>query len=169
MAIAVPEGQLAIQNSTIWGIVSSQMLDAENSIFNDLLQIERRQKGCVRYSYVLMDSLSPRRYRCQPELEIQTRIKEAEKTGPITLAKKQLIRQEVLNDIFPVYNSNEFHHHAYAQLAEETPQQIMTGADNSSEMGAFNFLQQPQRLANLEIVLEEYLRLGLEAGIIYVT
>jgi hypothetical protein len=31
-------------------------------------------------------------------------------------------------------------------------------------MGAFHFLQQPQRKANLLSALDEYLRFGLEAG-----
>jgi hypothetical protein len=33
-------------------------------------------------------------------------------------------------------------------------------------MGAFAELQEPQRLANLAAVLDEHLRLGLEAGVI---
>ncbi|HEY3386979.1 MAG TPA: hypothetical protein VGK46_10735 [Saprospiraceae bacterium] len=169
IAIDVSDGQLAIQSSTIWGMVTSQTLDAENSIFNDLLDIERRQTGCVRFSFVLLDSLSPRRYRCQPELEIQTRIKEAEINGPISNLQKQLIREQVINKVFPIYTANEYGHHAYAQLSEPTPIEITTGGENGAEMGVFNFLQQPQRVANLQIVLDEYLRLGLEAGIIYVT
>ena len=36
-------------------------------------------------------------------------------------------------------------------------------------MGAFSFLKQPQRTANLQSNLEEYLRFGLEAGIFFVT
>jgi hypothetical protein len=33
-------------------------------------------------------------------------------------------------------------------------------------MGAWHFLQAPQRLRNLQIALGEYLRFGLEAGVI---
>jgi hypothetical protein len=36
-------------------------------------------------------------------------------------------------------------------------------------VGAFNFLQQRQRLANLTSRLDEYLRFGLEAGVFFVT
>jgi hypothetical protein len=36
-------------------------------------------------------------------------------------------------------------------------------------MGAFMFLAQPQRRANLRAALDEYLRLGLEAGVFPVT
>jgi hypothetical protein len=36
-------------------------------------------------------------------------------------------------------------------------------------MGAFEFLKQPQREANLLNALDEYLRFGLEASLFYVT
>jgi hypothetical protein len=36
-------------------------------------------------------------------------------------------------------------------------------------MGAFEMLMHPQRLANLRLGLEEYLRFGLEAGVFLVT
>jgi hypothetical protein len=36
-------------------------------------------------------------------------------------------------------------------------------------MGVFKGLTQPQRESNLKSALDEYLRFGLEAGIIYVT
>jgi hypothetical protein len=44
----------------------------------------------------------------------------------------------------------------------------MAGASDESEMGAFSYLQQPQRDANLRRVLEEFLPLGLETDIIYI-
>jgi|GEM_PF-5178227 len=34
-------------------------------------------------------------------------------------------------------------------------------------MGVFNFLKQPQREANLQASLREYLRFGLQADILY--
>jgi hypothetical protein len=165
MAINVPEGRLALRNTTVWGHVEARVLDAENCIFNDKVKIERRQTGCVRFSFVPAGSQTPRRYRCQPDLEIATLIQEKKDNNTDDL----LITQEVLNRMIPVYNATQYGHHAYAQLRSSTPVQIRTGADNAAEMGAFNFLQQPQREANINIVLEEYLRLGLEAGIIFVT
>jgi hypothetical protein len=36
-------------------------------------------------------------------------------------------------------------------------------------MGAFSDLKQPQRLANLRASLTEYLPVGLEAGVFFVT
>ena len=168
-AVSIPKGQLAAERCTVFGKVKAQAIDAGNSIFLHDLDIERRQIGCVRFSYVTLKSKTPRRYRCQPELEIQTRIREKEEEGPVPNSVKQAIRQQVLTWLFPVFNASHYGHHAYAQLGASTPPQISAGADNASEMGVFNFLQQPQREANLRTVLKEYLRLGLEAGIIYVT
>jgi P2-related tail formation protein len=168
-AVSVPVGQLTIQKSTILGAVEAQSLDASNSIFNDLLNITRRQIGCIRFSYLPDGSNTPRRYRCQPELEILTQINELKEISNLTNAEKQAIKDQILNWLFPVFNAISYGHHAYGQLGIATPIQITTGADNASEMGVFSFLQQPQREANLKIVLEEYLRLGLEAGIIYIT
>ncbi len=172
--LSVPNGQLAIEKSTIYGEVESQSLDAGNSIFMNELKIERRQFGCVRFSYIPNGSETPRRYRCQPELEIQTQIKELEKQAQlngvvITNAERQAIKDQIFNWLFPVFNAKSYGHHAYAQLGNATSLQITTGGDDGSEMGAFNYLQQPQREANLNTVLTEYVRLGLEAGIIYVT
>jgi hypothetical protein len=56
---------------------------------------------------------------------------------------------------------------AYAQLAVTSGAQLLTGADNEGQPGAFNFLFQPQRETNLRTRLDEYLRTGLEAGIFY--
>ncbi len=47
--------------------------------------------------------------------------------------------------------------------------EITSGAEDGAEMGAFRHLRQPQRLGNLATVLDEYLRVGLEAGHIFVT
>jgi hypothetical protein len=169
IAISVPEGQLGVQNSTVFGSVEAQSLDAGNSIFNDRIDIARRQTGCVRFSFVPFGSVTPRRYRCQPELEIQEQVNERNKLGPLSVAEELAIRNRVLSWLIPTFNSLAYGHHAYCQLSNATPEAITTGGDNAAEMGVFNYLQQPQRLANLEVVMEEYLRLGLEGGVTFLT
>jgi len=46
---------------------------------------------------------------------------------------------------------------------------IRRGADDEAEMGAFHSLFAPQREANLQVRLREFLRVGLAAGIFYET
>ena len=56
-----------VDASTIFGTTQAQTLHASNSILLGKVTVERRQEGCVRFSYLPFDSESPRRYRCQPE------------------------------------------------------------------------------------------------------
>ena len=55
----------------------------------------------------------------------------------------------------------------YCQLGPLCAAEIRQGADDEAEIGAFHDLFQPQRETNLRVRLEEYLRFGLEAGVLY--
>ena len=175
-------GALSIENSTLVGKVHATELQlVSNSIFVAALapgdswsapvRAEKKQSGCVRFSYVPPGALTPRRYRCQPDLEIATRIDQAEKknNGPIPQVQVNAIRAEVVSWLAPSFTSLRFGQPSYAQLRGSAPLQIRTGASDESEMGAFHDLFQPQRETNLRVRLEEYLRFGLEAGSFYQT
>jgi hypothetical protein len=69
----------------------------------------------------------------------------------------------------PGFVSQTYGDPTYAQLALTCPEELRTGAEDGAEMGAFRFLQQPQREANLRASLPEFLRFGLEAGLIFAT
>jgi hypothetical protein len=145
---------LSIASSTVIGKVHTLEL-ASNSIFDASLAAgdgwlapvwaDARSAGCTRFCYVPPGSRVPRAYRCQPA------------TGS-DLAVTQ-----------PVFTSLRFGDPGYCQLSLRTPPQIGQGAGDGSEMGVFQQLQQPQRKTNLRVRLEEYLRFGLEAALIYVT
>jgi hypothetical protein len=163
-----------IEASTVMGKVSVRSLEASNSIFVGNVTVKRRQAGWVRYCYVSENARVGRRFRCQPQLEIATRTREAEEKAQsndqeLSQAKRTKIRSEILRWLKPTFTSKQYGRPGYAQLARVCPQQIWTGAEDGAEMGVFNHLMQPQREANLRTSLDEYLRFGLEAGIIYVT
>jgi hypothetical protein len=69
----------------------------------------------------------------------------------------------------PSLTSRQFGQPGYGQLHRSCPVEIRTGAEDGSEMGAFHTLFQSQREINVRTRLAEYLRLGLEAGLFYVT
>jgi hypothetical protein len=140
----------ALEGCTVLGASEVKSLDASNSIFMDAVAAARRQMGCVRFSYLPPESTTPRRYRCQPDLAVVTG------TGP-----PERLR--------PTFTTLVHGQPGYAQLSRACAGEIRAGADDGSEMGAFGFLKQPQREANLLASLDEYLRLGLEAGLFYVT
>jgi hypothetical protein len=164
-----------IERSTIFGPSFFIKLNASETIFYDTAIVARRQDGCIRFSYVPEGSDTPRKYRCQPDLEIRTQFEQARKealaSGGVFEAATELarIRQSVLAWLAPSFTRTRYGTPGYAQLSLGCPIQIRLGAEDGSEMGAFCHLKQPQRETNLRIRLKEYLPFGLDAGIIYVT
>ena len=75
-------GTVSVVNSTIIGTMHTELLKlASNSIFlartedgSAPVRSERRQTGCVRFSWLPLEARVPRRYRCQPDLEIAEQI-----------------------------------------------------------------------------------------------
>ncbi len=61
--------RLDIVRSTVIGRIMAHQLDrGDDSIFMGTMTIARRQRGCMRFSYVSPRSRTPRRFRCQPDL-----------------------------------------------------------------------------------------------------
>jgi hypothetical protein len=152
------------------GLRAREITLASETIFDGRVEVERIQVGCVRFSYVMPDSHTPRRYRCQPDLAERRAIEEAEAlSGPLTDPQRHAIRVRIRRRVRPAYTSEHYGQPAYLQLARSTPTEISSGAEDGSEMGTYAHLKQPQREANLRTRLEEYLPFGLAAGLIYVT
>ena len=102
---------------------------------------ERRQVGCIRFSFVPPGSRTPRKFHC---------------AGGDPAHR-------------PFHTSLRYGDPGYMQLRRSTHPAIRTGAGDESEMGVTHELYQPQRETNLRIRLDEYLRYGLEAGFFYAT
>jgi hypothetical protein len=145
---------LQIENSTVIGKVHTVMAQASNCAFVARLAtpdpwlapvwVDRRQEGCVRFSYLPLQSRAPRRYRCQPAAD----------AGAARLR--------------PAFTSSRYGDPGYCQLSRRSALEIRHGAEDGAEMGAFHDLYQPQRETNLRVRLEEYLRFGMEAGFVFV-
>jgi hypothetical protein len=160
------------ESSTVLGDISVCSLQASNSIFAGKVGVERGQVGCLRFCYVTAGpaALLPRRYRCQPDWASSQAVAAAEEDNPeLSEAEKKAIRDEVEARLKPAFTDLDYGQPGYGQLSASCPAEIRTGAEDEAEMGVFHHLQQPQREANLRQALDEYLRFGLEAGILYVT
>ena len=127
----------------MFGTATPETLTASDVIFTGAVSVTRRQQGCVRYSYVAPGSTVPRRYHCVPA-----------DGGDL---------------IVPEFTSSRYGEAAYGQLAMSCPAEIATGADDGGEMGAYNLLHGAYRLASLRAGINDYLRFGLEAGILFAT
>ena len=162
----LPGPVTVLERSTIFGEVHVHTLTlAAEVIFTQRVKTKRRQLGCVRYSYVgALESVTPRRFRCQPDLALENRRKQLQ-VEMLTETEKNLVRSRIQPD----FTSMCYGHPGYAQLSLNTASEICTGAEDGSEMGMFEHLKQPQRETNLRIRLEEYMPYGLEPGIFYIT
>jgi cytoskeletal protein CcmA (bactofilin family) len=164
-------GRVEIVRSTIIGTVNVRELTlAENSIFTGRVTSDRKQSGCVRFSYLPTSSQVPRRYACQPNLAIQEAIDAAKKEQPgLTQAQQDAIANSIQSWLQPSFSGQRYGQPGYAQLHAACPREIRAGADDDSEMGVFHNLYQIRRETNIRARLDEYLRFGLEAGIFYAT
>jgi hypothetical protein len=173
---AVAHAVLTILRCTVFGIVDVHAVElAENCIFNDCLNVARRQLGCMRFCYVPFGCRTPRRYHCQPDLvaqaieeklcaEAATKSEPAPAQPELDAAKaRERLR------IKPQFNSERYGAPTYCQLADTCADEIKRGADDESEMGVFHDLFQPQREANLLARLEEFTPAGMDVGIIHAT
>lgn len=106
------------------------------------LVADRRQQGCVRFSYLPFRAVVPAQYKCVPQ----------------TVA-----------GVWPAFVTTRYGQPGYLKLMACTDDSIRRGADDGSEMGAYHFVMAPQRETDLKIRLQEYVPLGLEFGIVYQT
>jgi hypothetical protein len=147
---------LTVERSTVIGTVQTHAVDlAENSIFDGVVTVGRRQLGCIRYCYVTPGSRTPRRHACQPDL--------AEAAAGPGQAGSERAR------VRPRLIARRYGDPDYCRLAARCPPEIARGADDESEMGVFHDRFEPQRLANLRARLDEYTPAGADAGIVFET
>jgi hypothetical protein len=149
-----PGAEMTIQDSTVIGKphVRLMRLASDTIFFAQLaaadtwaapLWVERKQEGCVRFCFTPNGSLLPRHFHCVPD--------------------------DRHPHVLPHFTSLRHGDPGYAQLRSATDRAIREGAADGGEIGVMHPLHQPQRETNLRIRLDEYLRFGLHAGIVYVT
>jgi hypothetical protein len=147
-----PGGHLTLEACTVLGKVHAERLDVSNSLLLAArdgvadpwpapIWAERRQVGCIRFSFVAPGSRTPRRFHCAGDDPAHR----------------------------PFHTSLRYGDPGYMQLRRSTHEAIRLGTEDESEMGVTHELFAPQREINLRIRLDEYLRYGLEAGFFYAT
>lgn len=188
-ALGTPEWRFGVQNrrlahaaltivrSTVFGYVDVHAIDlAENTIFDGVVTVGRRQRGCMRFCYAPWpDSRTPRRFNCQPDLarragaeDLRTKAL-AEGLPPPTDDEIKAAQDRESERVRPRFGSRRYGVPTYAQPAATCAEEITQGADDESEMGVYHDLYRPQRAANLLARLQEYTPAGMDVGITYVS
>ncbi|HEX4960389.1 MAG TPA: hypothetical protein VF173_06095 [Thermoanaerobaculia bacterium] len=161
-----PGPPVTLERVTVFGAVSADTLRlASEVLFTGTVTVQRRQEGCLRFSYVPPGSAVPRAYRCQPQLALT---RQAEAVGLDVLPDPSNDRTRTLDALVPRFTATAYGDPAYGQLALTADPGLEGGAADGGEMGAFHLLEQPQREAQLRALIDEYGRFGLDVGIFFV-
>ena len=158
VAYAAPDGSsaggpLSLQGCTVIGKVHANLFNlisnsivcagiAAHDAWAAPLVADRRQAGCVRFSYLPAASVAPRQFECVTQ-------------APGTPQ--------------PLFQSLRYGDPGYAKLLPDTDQAIRRGADDGGEMGALHFILAPQRETDLRVRMQEFLPVGMEFGMFYET
>lgn len=144
-------GSLTLQSCTVIGKIHAALFSLiSNSILLAALAssdtwtapvlADRKQQGCVRFSYLPSNAVTPRQFECVPKTS---------------------------DTLTPLFYSLRYGDPGYAKLMPDTADPIRKGADDGGELGAFHFVFAPLRETDLLVRLQEYLPAGLQSGIFY--
>jgi hypothetical protein len=132
-----------VSNSIIWAALSEADLWTSPPGQRPFsLWADRRQEGCVRFSFIPEATAVPRQFECVMQ-------------GPALPA--------------PLFISLRYGDPGYGKLYASTADVVRRGADDGGEMGAFHFVLAPLRETDLRTRMQEYIPVGLEYGIFYET
>jgi hypothetical protein len=125
-----------VTDSIFWGALAT----GDKAPWVSALVADRKQEGCVRFSFLPVNAVVPRQFKCVER----------------ALASPQ-----------PYFFALRYGHPAYLKLLTSTCDSIRRGAHDGGEMGAFHSLLNPLREGDLSIRMNEYIPVGLEFGLIY--
>jgi hypothetical protein len=158
-------GILSLDRVTVIGTVRVREIRlVQNSLITGTVTSTRTQQGCVRFTFLPRESVTPHRYECQPESAARRAVAAAGEAGA-TAAQIAAIDAAAIARVRPDFTSLDIAHPAYAQLGARSAAELRGGAEDGSEMGMFWSLQQIHKENNLRKRLAEYLRIGLEVGV----
>ena len=140
-AITTELGTVEMQRVTVFGDVNLNRLIASEALIQGVVKVTDNQHGCFRFSATNDDPDK----RLPPQFE------------------SHLFKPAVPNHFFV---SRRFGDPGYAQLSETAPQEVVRGAENRSEIGAFSSLLNPIKLDDLRAKVNEFMPFGLIAQFI---
>jgi hypothetical protein len=163
LVVLAPAADLELARSTLFGRCEVRAIEAENSILVGRADASHRQTGCIRFCYAPLSSRVPRRYRCAPDLSLDSeKVRLGRELTPVE-------RLQVANGTVPRFTASRFGASAFGQLSLACPAAVRVGAEGGAEMGAGFGAGEPFRRANLADAMQEYLPFGLEAATLFLS
>lgn len=132
-AINLNAGEVEIDRTTIFGGMEIHRLQASDTVVTGSVTVHDTQNGCFRFSAAPAESRLPKPYESFL----------------------------FVKDTNHWFTSRRFGNPGYGQLSETAPLDLHRGAENGSEMGAFNSQIVPIKHDSLQAKVEEYMPFGL--------
>jgi len=142
-----PAGFVQLERVTVLGRIRCDVLSASESMLNDLVVVEDRQAGCIRFSRYETGSVLPRRFQCVPD---------EEEARSCRTARCQA----------PLFASRRWGRPDYLMIAPGGPVALQRASEQGAEVGAFASALNTIRLNNLAIKLREFMPVSLSAVVI---
>lgn len=142
--------------TTLGSIRAAALTVMEDSIVTGRLRVTRRQEGEISFSYVPVDSETPVRRRCQPDLTIAA-------------APDPAARAAAVARVTPRFDDLRFGAPAFCRLADRAAEELLRGAHDEGEMGAHHSFWLRLRAETLKRRLAEFTPVGNDIDLLYIT
>jgi hypothetical protein len=150
-----------LEGCTIATKVQVRELEASSCLLLGDVEVTRRQSGCIRYSWVAPGSITPRRYRCQPDLAKEGLTDPAEQQAAANAAAPRFYTKA-----YAPGTGNGTYQADLCWLHPSCPDAITRGGEGRAEMGAWHFLRLQQREDNVHTLLPDFVRFAMSAGLL---
>jgi len=153
VALDCPTGRVTLSGVTLLGDLKAVLVQASNCLVLGQVDILNQELSCFRFtatSKPAPDSSLPRTFHTPRSAPSPT-----DPEGAII-------------DVKPVFfTSLRFGDPGYAELSLAAPPEIVTGAENGSELGSFSFLRRPIALRSVQTKVDEFKPAGVIAQYIF--
>lgn len=140
--ILMRNAALCLDRVTVVGDVITGSIDASETLVNGQVRVEDTQSGCFRFSAAHSGGRVPQAYESHfyaPALP------------------------------FGTFLSTRFGDASYCQLSEIAPDDIRTGGEDGTEIGAYNLVLDPIKRADLVAKLDEFMPINAILNLVFTT
>jgi hypothetical protein len=153
VALDCPTGQVTLNGVTVIGDLKAVLVQASNCIVLGQIDVLNQEQSCLRFTATSKPA---------PGASLPRTFHTPRSAPSATAPTGAIIDVE---SVF--FTSLRFGDPGYAELSLAAPEEIVTGAENGSELGSFSFLRRPIALRSVQTKVDEFKPAGVIAQYIF--